>query len=654
MRRVVWIGVLLLGIGGHAAQAELGLTRVMLSVGGVGYFEYATDIDGDETLGLDVPVAQVDDILKSLVVFDPAGAVARVELPGRDNTIEAFGNAPFGPKALETPAGYLNALRGVEVTVRGPKPLTGRVMRAEAVTETTGRTVTQRTRVTLLGAEGMQQFVLEDIDAVQVTDPALRDRIGQTLQSLRNEAKSATRRLTIRITGQGKRTVAVGYVAAAPLWKATYRLMLSTASVARLQGWATLENQSGSDWKGVALTLQYGNPVTFRQALYRSYFVQRPEVPIEILGQVLPDIDARARAMPDAVSAPAPAGKSLALAAAAQSPAAPADAALAVEAEEETIFSLSQPVDLAAGHSANMPIIDRNVPVERIGLVPFQQPHPLVAVRVHNTGPESLPAGVLTIYETASGAASYAGDARLGGLPSGESRLLPFSRDLRTGIETTQSSAPNATTRFSVADGVLTYTMRTRQVIRIVASAPAREARDLLLDIPKADTDQTLTVDDGKTPVAEQTATAFRIALSLRPAAVRTVTAWLDQPISQSVALVDGDDATIQLIADDDTLDPSARAALRAVLDLRRDAAGKSAAVERQRKRQEDVLADEDRIRKNLAAVTPADALHARLMRALDADETSLQQLRASIDDSSVAAEKAHRALADAVGGLRL
>ena len=57
--------------------------------------------------------------------------------------------------------------------------------------------------------------------------------------------------------------------------------------------------------------------------------------------------------------------------------------------------------------------------------------------------------------------------------------------------------------------------MRTRQVIRIDVTGPAKEARDLLLEIPKSNGEQTLTLDDGKTPVTEQTATAFRIALSL-------------------------------------------------------------------------------------------------------------------------------------------
>ncbi len=186
--------------------------------------------------------------------------------------------------------------------------MTGRIARAEPETETTDKTSVPRTRVTLLSADGLRQFLLEDADTVQVTDPALRGRIEQALESLRRDASLTTRHLTIRLKGNGKRSVAVGYVAGAPLWKATYRLMLAPApaATARLQGWATLENESGADWKGVTLTLQYGNPVTFRQALYRSYFVQRPEVPVEVMGRILPDVDTRLQNVMQTAMAPAP------------------------------------------------------------------------------------------------------------------------------------------------------------------------------------------------------------------------------------------------------------------------------------------------------------------------------------------------------------
>ena len=60
---------------------------------------------------------------------------------------------------------------------------------------------------------------------------------------------------------------------------------------ALLQGWATLENLSGQDWNGVELTLVSGEPVTFRQQLYRTHMVDRPEAPVEVVGRLLPGVD---------------------------------------------------------------------------------------------------------------------------------------------------------------------------------------------------------------------------------------------------------------------------------------------------------------------------------------------------------------------------
>ena len=668
--RHYFIALFLAGLAIPSWAADLTLKRVMLSSGGVGYFEYAANVDGSEALGLDVPLDQVDDVLKSLVVFDATGGVAGVELPGRDNTVAAFGDLPFGPDALKSPVEYLNALRGTVVIVQGPRPMTGRILQVEAMTEVNDKTATQRNRVTVLTADGLRQFVLEDADSVQIADPVLRGRVERALEALRREAGQTTRHLTIRVTGEGKRTVNVGYVAGSPLWKTTYRLVLPAAAAAkaRLQGWATLENQSGTDWKGIALTLQYGNPVSFRQSLYRSYFVQRPEVPVEILGQVLPDIDSRARKFEppaDGVFAPLRRADTPMPAMAAPSPvpakaapppppmAPPATVANAEETGEETLFTLAQPVDLAAGHSANFPIIDREIPAGRIGLAQYMQPHPLSAIRIRNESGQSLPAGVLTLYE-ASSTVGFAGDARLGGLPAGETRLLSFARDLRTTIETKQTSRPNTIVSVSVADGVLTSVMRTRQVVRIATTAPAREARDLLLEIPKSGGDQTLTIEEGKAALTEATASAWRIAVTLKPGETNTIVAFLDQPLRRTTQLVNGDDAMLQLIVGDDTLNAAARSALRHVLDLRRDEARKQAEVESLRKALNDVQADEERIRNNLAAVSAGDALRTRLTKALDADETRIEQLLKSIAGATGEVDQMHRTLATAIATLRI
>src|SRR5262249_38740656 len=134
MRRLILV-LLLLGAT-PAAGADLALKRVMLSSAGVGYFEYETEVDGPATLGLDVPLDQVDDVLTSLVVFDSTGAVGTVELAGRDNTRANFGNVPFGPDTLRSTVDYLNSLQGVEISVQGPRPMSGRIVHAETFAET--------------------------------------------------------------------------------------------------------------------------------------------------------------------------------------------------------------------------------------------------------------------------------------------------------------------------------------------------------------------------------------------------------------------------------------------------------------------------------------------------------------------------------------
>ena len=58
MIRLVLSLIVMIGAGVPALAADLTLKRVMLSSGGVGYFEYAADVDGDDTLGLDVPLGQ--------------------------------------------------------------------------------------------------------------------------------------------------------------------------------------------------------------------------------------------------------------------------------------------------------------------------------------------------------------------------------------------------------------------------------------------------------------------------------------------------------------------------------------------------------------------------------------------------------------------
>lgn len=658
---------ILFGMVTSASAADLALKRAMLSSAGVGYFEFEAEVDGPATLGLDLQLDQVDDVLKSLVVYDSAGSVGGIELPGQDSTHAAFADVPIGPEALESPVDYLNALRGVVVQVSGPRPMTGRVLRAERMREAArdpADTGMPRTRVTLLAADGLRQFMLEDADAVMVADPILRGRIEHALEALRRDSRSDARHLTIRSDGSGHRTVRVGYVAAVPLWKASYRLVLpakdNDAAKARLQGWAVLENATGTDWTGVQVSLQYGNPVTFRQAIYRMYYAERPEVPVQILGHLLPDIDTRQRALEPAGAAPMPAPappafmahaampKAFAEADSAMQMSAPTNQVQGAEGAEETLFTLPKPVILAAGHTASVPILDREVPAARVALATPSAPHPTAAVRLTNDGTTSLPAGVLTLYDQ-SGAVSYVGDARLGGLPVGEDRLLPFAEDLRTTLDWHTDNGVRITA-LTAAGGVLTIDRRSRQSWRIVAVAPAHEARTLLLQIPTP-SGQKLVVESGAEPAGEL-AGATRLRARLAAGETRTVTAYTETQQQQRLALLQDAPVLAQLIADQ-AMPATARAGLRRLADLRAAEAARIAERERLKADLEAVEHEEERLRQNIGAVPANDALSSRLIRQLDASETRIAALGKSIEQATAAAIAAHAALEQAVQELR-
>jgi hypothetical protein len=54
----------------NASAQNLELKRVSLSSSGVGYFEYEAQVTGKATLSLPVALDKVDDVLKSLVIYD--------------------------------------------------------------------------------------------------------------------------------------------------------------------------------------------------------------------------------------------------------------------------------------------------------------------------------------------------------------------------------------------------------------------------------------------------------------------------------------------------------------------------------------------------------------------------------------------------------
>lgn len=654
--------------------AELPLRRVVLASIGLAQFTHSGPVAGGTSIDLAVRLDQVDDLLKSLTVFDRAGGIGAVSLPGKAPLTELFRDLPFGPDALNSPSALLNALVGSEIEIAGQVAAKGRVFRVEPFEVRLpgdGGTLT-RHRLSLMTDTGLVQAVLEDVTNLQFTDPQAKAQIDRALLGLSENRAKERRKLSLDILGEGERPIAISYVVAAPVWKTSYRLVLpKDGTKARLQGWAVVENLTGGDWKDVELTLVSGNPVALRQSLYTAFFSDRIEVPVTAGQKLLPkqdDSDSGASDRMAAMPAPSPrsavglaarpqqeaqryrSGRSfeaVAPAAAAAPPPPPdtlGSAALAAEAEEaptQLLYRFPARVSLATGHTMMVPFLDREIAGTRTWLY---QPdtharRPLAAVRLRNDGDATLPGGIVTTFEQGGeGTTHFVGDAQLPLLPKGTFKFVTLALDTKTDIRREDKGVQRTTLGKSV-NGELTITTRSRRTVGYEVTPPTEEDREIIVEEPRA---------AGWTPSADQqeveeTPTRFRFKIDApkgRTSKATLVIERTDQRVVRLTTLAPEQImTTIRGLENETPALKSAIARLGETIGEINRAQSQRNQLEAERKR---IAEDQERIRRNLGSVGSSSDLGRRYLDTLKSQEERLNVIDRSEQalDAEIAARR--------------
>jgi hypothetical protein len=647
MKQIV-IAAILAGFPLISNAAELPLKRVVLSTSGLAQFTHSGQVAGGAVIELPVRLDQVDDILKSLTIFDAAGSIGTVSLPGKTPLAELFRDLPFGQDALESQSALLNALVGAEVEIEGDVTAAGRIFRIEEehVQLPNNAGQTDRHRLTLVTDKGFVQAILEDLRALRFTSTQTRAQIDRALSGIAQNRAKDQRTLSIELAGQGAREAGLSYVVAGPVWKTAYRLVLpKDGGKARLQGWGILENLTGGDWKDVELTLVSGNPVALKQPLYSAVFVDRPEIPISSSARIIPRKDEAEEQQRDGtIVRGAPHAKTARAFAAAPMPAQPPSsatasfdgalrrteelgtAALAAEPEEaatQVLYRFPSKVTLASGSTMMIPFVDREIPATRTFLYqPETNSHrPLAAVRLRNDGDSALPAGLITAFDTGGdGGANFAGDAQLPLLAKGAAKFVTFALDSKTDIRRSDQGTKQSRLGKAV-HGELTVTVKSRWTIDYEITPPGDEDREVFIDEPR---------QDGWRPVGdirdlEETATRLRYKVAATKGKTTKATLAREHVDSQTVSLSSlGPGRLLATITGLQNENPALKEAISRLGGLvaeidkinvrKRD-------LETERKK---IGEDQDRIRKNLASVGPSSDLGRRYLDTLKTEEDRL------------------------------
>ncbi len=487
-------------------MSKLPIARVVLYKHGVGYFERRGSVDGDTALSLTFKQSEVSDVLKSLVVLDRGGGhIASVSYDSTKPLNQLLSEVAISIPDEESLLGLLPQLKGgaVEVKPPGGASVVGMLLGVDRVRRLVSETVVNEPILSILTDDGhIQSFHLNELNSLRILDEAVRRDLDYVLRSQLSAMKQDARGFTMFAKGEGNRELLVGYNIAAPVWKATYRMLIHPENEPppSIQGWAVVDNTQDEDWNEVELTLIAGLPVSFTHDLYTPRAIYRPEVTVnETTGVVPPQVeegmtldmapppstygdsdfvaepvglafgessgsygddDACSSAFTKSYANMEKGGivsrrESRRYRAASPETAASAPAkVLDRKLGDFFAYEIEHPVTIQRNQSALVPILFREF---KGGTALLYNPdtrksNPMRCVEFENTTGLTLEGGPVTVFESGD----YVGEAMLETLKPDEHRLVPFAVELGVSVLDKLNNKQEPVSQVIVRDGVMT------------------------------------------------------------------------------------------------------------------------------------------------------------------------------------------------------
>jgi hypothetical protein len=303
---------LVTGPANEARATQLPVTHVSLYKNGVGFFEHAGRVNGDEAVTIDLTSAQLNDVLQSLTAIDlNGGRITGASYNSTTPLEQQLRALPLSLGEEPTQQDLYHSLRGarVEVTAAGGG-FSGRILSLEARIAPSGndesKVGSERRFLTVVADTGATRTLeLTTATTVRLLDTRLRGDLNTYLELLDRNRTEGVRHLTLMDRGSGTRDLRVSFLSEVPVWKSTYRILFTDnvkgsvgssnkIDTATLQGFSVVDNTTGEDWKNVQLSLIAGSPQSFLQPLAQPVYARRAEVPIAQDAQLTPQTHASA------------------------------------------------------------------------------------------------------------------------------------------------------------------------------------------------------------------------------------------------------------------------------------------------------------------------------------------------------------------------
>ena len=274
---------------------DLPVRKVVLYKNGVGYFEHAGAVTGNQRVAIDFTSSQLNDVLQSLTVLDEGGGrIAGVNYNSTTPIEQQLRTLALGLRDYPATLAVYQALRGQRVEITGAgAPIAGKLVNIEYRKETDKNGQISDDHYFLIvdtDAGALRTAELTDSVSVRMADASLQKQFANYLDIVASAQNQQVRHLVLEDRGAGARQLRVSYISEIPVWKSTYRIVFPQTGngKATMQGWAVVDNTVGADWDNVQLSLVAGAPQSFIQPLSQPLYTRRPEIPIATEAQTTP------------------------------------------------------------------------------------------------------------------------------------------------------------------------------------------------------------------------------------------------------------------------------------------------------------------------------------------------------------------------------
>src|ERR1051325_3480949 len=632
----------------------LPIARIVLYKHGVGYLEREGKEDRDAPIALTYKQAEVSDVLKSLTVLDlDGGHIASVSYDSTKPLEQLLAEVALSIPDQGRLGSLLPQIKGARVALHSgvADPVEGAILGIDTTERQTADGIVRVVLVSVLSDQGdVRSLDLHSLVAVQILDPVLRRDLDFYLKTQLSAKKKDARTFTIFAQGQGERTVRVSYTLEAPVWKATYRILLGEGEEGKqplIQGWAVVDNTQDEDWENVELCLIAGLPVSFIHDLYTPRYIRRPEVKVqETTGVLPPQVEEGmqdvlyAAALEEVEGLPGAGmrmGGSSAMRKRMRAPAAPAPMSPAAmrtstpaQVRERKVgdlfeYQIEHPVTIKRNQSALVPIVLREFAGRPVLLYnkATRAENPMRCVEFKNSTGLTLEGGPVTVLE----AGNYVGEAMLETMKPDEERLVPYSVELGGPVLDNIDSHSDRIHRIVIRKGQLKAHYLQIEQTTYHLNNKSEAAQVVYLEHPRASREWKLFETPDPHEISEN---FWRFRFAIEPKKVTKFAVKARQTLHHVYALADLTDQQLAVWIEQKYIDAKTEKTLREISGLRQEAGKIDAALQALEKERLSIHNEQKRIRENLQSIgdRPGEKeLRERYLKTLNAQEDRLDRI---------------------------